>query len=175
MLHSIRLKILATGGWTNTLILARDVVISRLLLRGTKVIVLLDKDIQSQVPDFLNRHRDCKFLEPDFLPISSLEKYLKRKLIDEVDHALYRTLDNYVYQGRPLSSILSRYYADHDVTQDSDGKSLYGVLINELKSIRKDRAELVEVVVKHLMDTERPLIDALSIYLTKKISEDIQY
>ena len=175
LLHSIRLKILATGGWTNTLILARDVVISRLLLRGTKVIVILDKDIQSQVPDFLNRHRDCKFLEPDFLPISSLEKYLKRKLIDEVDHALYRTLDNYVYQGRPLSSILSRYYADHDVTQDSDGKSLYGVLINELKSIRKDRAELVEVVVKHLMDTERPLIDALSIYLTKKISEDIQY
>ncbi len=175
LLHSIRLKILAAGGWTNTLVLARDVVMSRVLLRGTKVIVVLDKDIQSQVPDFLNRHKDCKFLEPDFLPISSLEKYLKRKLVDEVDHALYRKLDNYVFCGRPLSSILSRYHSENDVTQDSDGKSLYGVLINELRSIKKDRDGLVEVVVKHLMDTEQTLIKALSVYMTKKISEDIQY
>ena len=170
LLNNIRVKILPTGGWTNTLIMAHDVISSKLLIRGTKVIVILDKDIKAYVPDFMKNHKECKHLEPDFLPINSLEKYLKHYLVDEVDPVLFRKLDNYVFQGRPLNSILAKYNTENDASEDSDGKTLYGVLINELRSIRKDRDELVEVVVKNLMDTNRSLVNTLAAYLSKKLS-----
>ena len=171
LLNNIRIKILPTGGWTNTLVMAHDVISSKLLLRGTKVIVVLDKDIQPQVPDFMSKHKECRYLEPDYLPVSSLEKYLKQKLVDQVDSTLYKKLDNYVFQGRPLSSALSKYRSEIDISTDSDGKRLYGILINELRSIRKDREELVEVVVKHLLETDKALVDALADYLSRKIAD----
>jgi len=49
--------------------------------------------------------------------------------------------------------------------------TLYNILINELRSIRKDRDELVEFVVKHLMETDVSLIDHLATYLADKISD----
>ena len=173
LIKNIRIKILPTGGWTNTLVMANDVISSKLLLRGTKVIVILDKDIKSQVPDFMKKHKECKHIEPDYLPISSLEKYLKQKLVDQVDAVLYRKLDNYVFQGRPLSSALSKYKTEVDISSDSDGKKLYGALLNELRSIRKEREELVEVVVKHLIETDQALVDALADYLSRKISDNM--
>lgn len=171
LINNIRIKVLPTGGWTNTLIMAHDVISSRLLLKGTRVVVVLDRDIKSQVPDFMKHHKECKYLEPDYLPISSLEKYLKQKLVDHVDPVLYKKLDNYIFQGRPLSTILQKYNTEVDTAADGDGKKLYGVLINELRSIRKDREDLVELIVKYLMETDKALVDALAAYLTKKISE----
>ena len=151
--------------------MAHDVVSSRLLLKGTKIIVVLDKDIQPLVPDFMKKHKDCKFLEPDYLPVSSLEKYLKQNLVNHVDTALYKKLDNYVFQGRPLSNALAKYKSEVDMSADLDGKKLYGVLLNELRSIRKDREDLIEVVVKYLMETNTTLVDALAQYLSKKIAD----
>ena len=171
LINNIRIKLLPTGGWTNTLVMAYDVISSRLLLRGTKVIVVLDKDVQPKVPDFMKKHKECKFLEPDYLPVSSLEKYLKQNLVNQVDAVLYKKLDNYVFQGRPLSSILSKYNTNVDISADTDGKKLYGILIDELRSIRKDREELVEIVVKHLLETNKSLVDTLAAYLRKKITE----
>ena len=171
ILNNIRIKVLPTGGWTNTLVMAHDVISSRLLLNGTRAIVVLDRDIQNQVPDFMKNHKECKHLEPDYLPISSLEKYLKQKLVDQVDPDLYKKLDNYVFQGRPLSSILTKYKTEVDVDADTDGKKLYGILINELRSIRKDREDLIELIVKYLMETDNAIVDSLAAYLTKKISD----
>ena len=84
---------------------------------------------------------------------------------------LFRKLDNYVFQGRPLKSILTKYSTENEIEADSDGKTLYGIIINELRSIKKDRDELVEIIVKYLMETNQPVIDALSEYLSKKIAE----
>ena len=80
-------------------------------------------------------------------------------------------LDNYIFQGRPLSSILVKYKTEVDVAADTDGKKLYGVLINELRSIRKDREDLVELIVKYLVETDKTLVDSLAEYLAKKISD----
>ena len=171
LINNIRIKILPAGGWTNTLTMAHDIISSKLLLRGTKVIVVLDRDIRSQVPDFMSKHKNCRYLEPDYLPISSLEKYLKHTLIDDTDVTLYKKLNNYIFQGRPLSSVLSKYKTEVDYKADSDGKKLYGVLINEMRSIRKDRDELVEIVVKHLMETNQSLVSDLATYLSEKIKD----
>lgn len=171
LLTNIRIKVLPTGGWTNTIVMAHDVVTSRLLLNGTKVIVVLDRDIQKDVPDFFKTHRQYQHVDPDYLPISSLEKYLLQRLVVDVDEILYRKLDNYAFQRRPLSAILKQYMIERGAKEDKDGKALYGILINELRGIRKDRDDLVEIIVKHLMESDKETVDVLAEYLVRKISE----
>lgn len=171
LLNNIRIKVLPTGGWTNTLVLAHDIISSRLLIKGTRVIVILDRDIQPDVPAFMKKHKECKYLSPDYLPISSLEKYLRQTLITKPDSVFYKKMDNYVFQRNPLSSILNKYRTNVDVAADTDGKKLYGLFIDELRGMRKDRDDLVEIVVKHLMETDLAMVDALSEYLASKIAE----
>ncbi len=170
LLNNMRVKVLPTGGWTNTIIMAHDVISSRLLLKDTRIIIVLDQDIKDEVPKFMSNHKKYKYLEPDFLPIRSLEKYLKEKLVLNVDHSLYQQLDNYVFQGRPLSSILGKYRTEGDVSTDADGKMLYGFLLNELTSIRKDRDDLGEIIVKYLMETDKNMVDTLTQFLQNKLS-----
>jgi len=76
LVNNIRIKILPTGGWTNTITMAYDVTTSNLLQKGTKLAVVLDKDIKDEVPDFFSRHKQYSGIKVDFLPIASLEKYL---------------------------------------------------------------------------------------------------
>ena len=169
LIKNVRIKVLPTGGWTNTIVMAYDVISSGILLKNTKLALVLDRDIKDKVPDFMHNHKQYQYLKPDYLPISSLEKYLKEKLIINIDNTLYSKLDNYIFQKRPLSVVLNQYKNSGDISQDSDGKKLYGILINELKSVRKDRENLVEIVVKHVAETDTELVEILAKYLKNKI------
>ena len=72
LMKNIRVKILPTGGWTNTLEMAYDVTTSNLLMKGTRLAIVLDRDIKVNVPDFLKKHREYSGLKIDYLPIKSL-------------------------------------------------------------------------------------------------------
>lgn len=161
----------ATGGWTNTITMAYDVRNLGILSKSTKLALVLDRDIKQEVPSFMKKHKQYKDLEPDYLPINSLEKYLRKSLVLNVDTMLYFKLDNYVFQKRPLATVLNKYNNDVDISIDQDGKTLYGYLLNELRSMGKDRDVLVEVVVKYLLENDSDLVDDLTNYLRKKISE----
>ena len=172
LLNNVRIKVLPTGGWTNTIVMAHDIAVSRILIKGTKIIVVLDRDIQSQVPNFMHSHPEYRHVQPDYIPIASLEKYLKNKLVENVDHSFYQKLSNYVFQRLPLATLLNQYNREIDIKEDTDGKSLYGILLGELRSMRKDREELVEIIVKYLLETDQELVDQVAEYLHKKISEN---
>jgi len=171
LLNNIRVKVLPSGGWTNTLVMAHDVITSKLLLKGTRCIVVLDRDIKSKVPAFMKKHRECEYLEPDYLPVSSLEKYLKRTLIDGLDATIYKKLDNYIFQRKPLKALLEKYRKEVDAAKDNNGKKLYDILMDELRAMRKNREDLVELVVKHIMETDHALVDSLAEYLKQKFEE----
>jgi hypothetical protein len=174
LIQNIRIKVLPTGGWTNTITLAHDVISSRLLLTGTRLILILDRDIKDEVPKFIKNHKQYGYLKPNFLPISSLEKYLKQNLITKLDTQLYKRLDNYLFQRNPLSSILQKYQTEVNVNDDKDGKTLYGFLVNELRGIRKDREDLVDIVVKYLLEEDKSTINTLSEFLISNIEPDMQ-
>lgn len=170
LLNNIRVKVLPTGGWTNVIMLAHDVISSRLLLKDTKILMVLDKDIENKVPQFYSNHKKYQYLQPDFLPVSSLEKYLKEKLIDKVDHKFHTLLDNYVYQGKPLNAIIQKYTANADWQHDDDGKTLFNMLKDELRNLRKSDSDLVDVVVRYLLENDTEKVDALASYLREKLA-----
>lgn len=168
LLKNIRVKVLPTGGWTNTITMAYDITSTNLLLKGTKLAIVLDRDIKKDVPAFLKNHKECSGLKIDFLPIKSLEKYLRDNLFVKVDAAFFSELDSYVFLKIPLADLLNKYKRENE-KDDSDGKILYGYLLNELRSMRKDRDDLAEVVVRYIMIHEAAEVNELSEYLKGKI------
>ena len=168
--QNIRIKVLPTGGWTNTITMAYDVTTSNLLQKGTKLAVVLDRDIKNDVPTFISNHKQYSGIKIDYLPISSLEKYLKLNLLLNTNKDFFALLDTYLFQKRPLTEVLKQYNKEND-EEDNDGKSLYGQLLNEVRSMRKDREDLVDIVVKYILEYESDRIDELAKYLAKKIAE----
>ena len=98
---------LPTGGWTNTISMAYDVTTSNLLQKGTRLAVVLDQDIRDQVPDFLSKHKYFSGIKIDYLPIASLEKYLRSNLFLQINNKLFSMLDTYPFQKKPLQELLS--------------------------------------------------------------------
>ena len=150
--------------------MAYDVVSSNLLVKGTKLAVVLDRDIKDEVPAFISNHKAYSGIKLDYLPIRSLEKFLRDNLFVKVNSTLFSLLDSYVFQKKPLNDILREYKKNND-KDDSDGKILYGYLLNELRSMRKDREDLVEIVVKYIMENNTSEVEELTRYLSEKISE----
>lgn len=88
----------------------------------------------------------------------------------KVNSSLFSLLDSYVFQKRPLNEILREYKRQNE-KDDADGKAFYGYLLNELRSMRKDREDLVEIVVKFIMTNNTTELEELTAYLSAKISE----
>ena len=82
---------------------------------------------------------------------------------------LLSLLDTYIFQKKPLIDIL-RAYKKENKKDDADGKILYGYLINEIRSMRKDRDNLIEMIVKFIMINESSNVEELSSYLISKIN-----
>ncbi len=168
--QNIRIKILPTGGWTNTISMAYDVTTSNLLQKGTGLAVILDQDIKSQVPEFISAHKQFSGIKIDYLPIASLEKYLRTNLFLKINNKLFSVLDTYLFQKRPLQEVLSLYGRSiHE--DDTDGKSLYGILLNEVRSMRKDREDIVDLVVRFILENDADSVNKLTEYLREKMLE----
>ena len=76
LLSNKRVLVIAVGGWTQVLRFAYDTIRSNLMLKSTKVIIILDRDVKDEVPDFMKKQRINFSVKPDYLPIKSIEKYL---------------------------------------------------------------------------------------------------
>ena len=120
------------------------------------------------MPVFLSNHKQFSGIKIDFLPIASLEKYLRRNLYLNIDKNLFSLLDTYLFQKKPLNEIIALYDRE-DHRDDSDGKAFYGCLLNEIRSMRKDREDLVDLVVKYIFENDENGIERVAEYLRNKI------
>lgn len=155
---------------------AYDTISSNLALKTTKIVIVLDRDIKEEVPKFMKTEHIGFEIPPNFLPVQSLEKYLVSNLVDNVDHELYSRLDNYIFQKRSLSTILSDYSSkiNNNSFQDKEtiknGKALFGLLQHELEQTRKTENDLSNEIVQYLFEKDNANIKELTNFLTKTLS-----
>lgn len=144
------------------------------MLKSAKILIVLDRDIKSEVPNFLKDQHINFSIDPNYLPIQSLEKYLLSRLTKQVDHTLFRELNDYVFQGKSLNNIVEDYNknVNNGVYKEKikNGKIFYDCLRHELHQIRKDEVELIQIIVEYLFANQNIEIEELTKFLEKELS-----
>ena len=113
--------------------------------------------------------------ETIILPVSSVEKYLKKILIDEPNTLIKKRINDSLFTMKSLDSIIADYRMSEDETKkslgekykaDNDGKRLYKVLLKDLaiRSITEEHfIVFLYKIIKENVDLtqfEQSLIDA---------------
>lgn len=123
---SMLFKVLPCGGWEKTLELQREFQLSGLAGHNSTIISILDGDIEADYENKYKENKDYSVLRKVFLPIFSVEKYLKKHLIDEFNNDLYTSIAAEFYQVRSLNDILKDY--SKKFPKDNNGKKLFSLL-----------------------------------------------
>ena len=176
LLSSRLVHVLPCGGYNNVIALADDVVKNNLLGKKASIMIILDKDIEQKAHTYIQNHNIANNIPLNFLPIDSLEKYLKNNLYVSVDHSLYTELNDYVFQQRSLEDIIQEYRSKQtewennhpEKEYDKDGKSFYNMLDTELRNRNKNREWLIDVIMDYLFESKMDKIKPLAEFLKKK-------
>lgn len=173
LMNNKLVHVMPCGGYTNVLDLADDVTKNNLLGNRVAVCVILDGDIKDEAEKYVIRKNLSRNLPLNYLPIPSLEKYLRNNLYLHVDHGLLRFLNNYLYQHKSIEEIIDYYKKDQDSHHETDnnGKSLFKLLDEELKRRSKSRSDLIEMVVDYLFDSNDDKTAKIAEFLRKQLED----
>jgi len=161
--------ILPCGGYCNVIDLAQEVVTSNLVGKTSNISIILDADIKTQADNYIAKNGISNNIPLNYLPIESLEKYLKSKLFDNVDHKLFRHLNDFVFHQVSLNQIIDEYKSANEHLKDNNGKKLYERIDKELRARNKNRTEIVEMVVEYLTTNEKASIEKISTFLKNQL------
>jgi len=161
--------ILPCGGYTNVIDLASEVVNSNLVGKTSSIRLILDGDVQNKAENYIAKNKIANNIPLNYLPIESLEKYLKSKLFDNVDHKLFRYLNDFIFHQISLHEIIENYRNNGEDVKDNNGKKLYERIDSELRLRNKNRTELVEMIVDYLMKNEPSKISKITHFLKSQL------
>jgi energy-coupling factor transporter ATP-binding protein EcfA2 len=163
------IHVLPAGGYSNVIDLADEVVSSNLIGTNSKIIIILDGDVKDKATAYFSKMQRQNNIPLNYLPIESLEKYLKAKLVDNVDRKLFRLLSDFVFQQKSLNTLIQEYQNSKGNDNDNSGKKFYGVLDNELRARNKNREEIVEMVVNYLFENNDPNLQKITQFLKNQL------
>jgi energy-coupling factor transporter ATP-binding protein EcfA2 len=161
--------ILPCGGYTNVIDLAQEVVSSNLVGKTSSISIVLDADIKDSAISYIAKNSISNNIPLNFLPIESLEKYLKSKLFTEVDHKLFRHLNDFIFHQVSLNQIIEEYKSSGESENDNNGKKLYSRIDSELRARNKDRNEITEMIVDYLTENDQESVRKIVEFLKKQL------
>lgn len=136
--NSKLIHITPVGGWQNVLKLQYDLYKNNVLGVGKNIISILDGDIKSEC----DKDSLYKDLPKRFLPIPSIEKYLKNVLIDKKNSEIFKSINDEFFQLKSLNEIVNDY-KNNIKTNDNNGKELYNKLLKALKERNVDEDSFI--------------------------------
>ena len=169
LLNNKLVHVLPCGGYTNVIDLAQEVISSNLVGKLSKISIILDGDVKELADSYIATRRISNNIPLNFLPIESLEKFLKANLVDIVDHKFFRTLNDLVFHQKSLNQIVDDYRTKVDPLNDRAGKRLYEYIDEELRNRGKNRTDIVEIVLKYLLENKPTSLEKLVIFLKKNL------
>lgn len=122
------IRVIPTGGWENTLELSSDFIKGITLGAQCKILTILDGDIEQQFYSKYSDDHPYRKLKLEFLPITSIEKFLFRHLIEIPNDKLIERIGNDFFNVRSIQDILDDYKENY--SKDNNRKKLFGLLIS---------------------------------------------
>ena len=164
--HNKRILVLPVGGYDNTLELHQNLLQEEVLQSPSHIISIIDGDVQQQVQDKRSNDGMWNSIPKDtilFLPIDSLEKYIKKELFDNRNYELMRIIRDRLFR---FESDLKWFEAEYlrnidnkrreEVAQGKpakpnqeyfpNGKNLFGIISEKYVSLGKKRKEFREAI-----------------------------
>ena len=145
--NSRLIHVLPVGGWQNVLKLQFELISNNVLGVGKQVFSILDGDVQDKI------NKVFKSLRKMFLPISSVEKYLRQILLLNPNIIIKKRINDIFFSLKSLDDILHYYEVTEmelkkergkDFKEDTDGKRLYTVLLKDLKQRKISEEHFVQ-------------------------------
>lgn len=170
LLDSKLVHVLPCGGYTNVIRLADDVIRNNLLGKIASISIIVDKDVKEKAIDFKKKNNYANSANLHFLPIDSLEKYLRTNLYIKVNPKFFKLLSDYLFLQTSLQSLVENYKRCKESKTDESGKVFYSFLDTELRNRQKSREDIVEMTVRFIFEQENDKIDKLIAFLKKELS-----
>jgi len=150
------------GGWENVISLHQDIISSNIIRAGQKVVSVLDGDIKS---DYQKKFKDKGLhgnLNIYFLPIQSAEKYLRNKLVDNVDFEFYNHFGDTFFKLKTLDDLMIEYKTVNGVENDKSGKKLLSILKREITRVGQNENEFYAFLTEYIVETEKESMSKLA-------------
>lgn len=169
LINNKLVHVLPCGGYTNTIDLANEFIGSNLTGKISKISIVLDRDIKKDAEDYISNNNISNNIPLNFLPIESLEKYLKSKLVDNVDHKLFRRLNDLVFHQKSMTQLVEEYQGKLGGQKDKNGKKFYDIIDTELRKRGRSRNEIIEIVLEYLSENNSTEFSSLITFLKKTL------
>lgn len=170
--YNKRILVLPVGGYDNTLELHQNLLQEAVLQAPSHIISIIDGDAEKQVQSKRSNDGKWSTIPQDtilFLPIDSLEKYLKRELFDNSNYELLRLLRDRLFKFESdLKWFEAEYLKNIDSKRKEDiangkkaksnseyfinGKNLFAILSEKYISYGKTRKEFRELICGIVID-----------------------
>ena len=154
LLGSKLIHVLPCGGWEDVLSLHQEIMTSNFLGAGKKAISILDGDVEDSFNNKYKKNNIHKNLNVAFLPIQSAEKFLRKKLVDDVDHKFFRHFNDMFFHKTPLESVISNYKKTYGIA-DKKGKVLLNNIVSELRRNKTNIDDVTNNIVEYIVENEK--------------------
>lgn len=126
---------------------------SNFLGAGKKAFTILDGDVENL---FKCKYSDKGLhgnLNIAFLPIQSAEKYLRKKLFDDIDHEFFRHFNDIFFHRTPLDKLIEDY-SIKSAANDKKGKGLLKMIEAELQKNRTTMEDIANEIMEYIVTHE---------------------
>ncbi len=154
------------GGWMAVLEMANEAMASG-IFGSAQIISILDQDIEQEAQKYIRSHTYGD-LRINYLPIESLEKYLRKYLLEQPDDNLMDYLSAYTFVNTNLPELVNEY-ARTIAGDDKNGKKLYEKLEKEMEKAHKNKMDIVNDVMRYVYTNQVDKIDRCADFLAKML------
>ena len=135
--------------------LHHDMVTYNTLGAGKRIISVYDGDVE----DTIAKKKEYASLPKCFLPIPSVEKYLKKKCVDTPDRTFIKLIGDKYFNLRSLPNIIDDYNNDSRTraSKDKDGKNFYKVIRSNLEKSGISESDFIKYIADDIYDYENPI------------------
>ena len=135
------INILPVGGWSNVLNLQHELYIHSTFGTGTKIFSILDGDIKESVGQ---QYKEYPKL---FIPIGSIEKFLKEVLVTNVNAQIKKEINDKFFYVKSIDNLIAEYVKTNK-KKDEDGKELYKIIRADFENRSIAEMTFVENICK---------------------------
>lgn len=144
--NSRLVNVMPVGGWFNVLKLHYELSDKNVLGVGKTIISVLDGDVSTQIP------KEYKSLKKFFLPVNSVEKYLRNILVVQPNKSIKKSINDKFFDVVSLDQIIKEYQQEETeyktqspeyYKEDNDGKRLYRKILSYITARKVSEEEFI--------------------------------